>query len=110
MDIPPIRADAGHKAAPREVPAHFDNEPKPGSPDGDRVDVPVTLIEAIKFRMEQGGRTPKDLLPAIGRLNRVYEILARQRPLTLAMIWRPHGKSGIPAESLFRPTRQPAAA
>lgn len=30
--------------------------------------------------MEQAGLTPKDLVPAIGRLNRVYEILARKRP------------------------------
>lgn len=66
-------------------------------------------VEAIKFRMEQGGLTPKDLVPAIGRLNRVYEILARKRPLTLAMIWKLHEKFGIPAESLIRPTKLLAA-
>ena len=59
--------------------------------------------------MEQGGLTPKDLVPAIGRLNRVYEILARKRPLTLAMIWKLHEKFGIPAESLIRPTKLLAA-
>ena len=32
-------------------------------------------IDAIKFRMEQKGLTPKDLQPMIGRSNRVYEIL-----------------------------------
>jgi HTH-type transcriptional regulator/antitoxin HigA len=101
--------------------AHFDNEPEPGTPDGDRFDVLLTLaeayearnfpidlpdpVEAIKFRMEQGGLTPKDLVPAIGRLNRVYEILARKRPLTLNMIWRLHEKFGIPAESLIRPSK-----
>ena len=119
MDIRPIHTDADYKAALRELSAYFDNEPAPGTPDGDRFEVLLTLVEAfeakhfpidlpdpveaIKFRMEQAGLTPKDLVPAIGRLNRVYEILARKRPLTLAMIWRLHEKFGIPAESLIRP-------
>ena len=106
--------------------AYFDNEPEPGTPEGDRFEVLLTLfeayearhfpidlpdpVEAIKFRMEQGGLTPKDLVPAIGRLNRVYEILARKRPLTLAMIWQLHEKFGIPAESLIRLTKPAASA
>jgi len=36
--------------------------------------------EAIKFRMEQKGMTPKDLVPMIGRINRVYEVLEPQAP------------------------------
>jgi HTH-type transcriptional regulator/antitoxin HigA len=40
-------------------------------------------VEAIKFRMEQQGLTVDDLIPAIGRKNRVYEVLARRRPLTV---------------------------
>jgi hypothetical protein len=56
--------------------------------------------------MEQAGLTPRDLEPMIGRLNRVYEVLARKRPLTMAMVWRLHTQLGIPAESLIRPTRR----
>jgi HTH-type transcriptional regulator/antitoxin HigA len=113
MDIRPIHPDADYKAALHAVSAYFDNEPEPDTPDGDRFEVLVTLVEAyeakhypielpgpveaIKFRMEQAGLTPKDLVPAIGRLNRVYEILARKRPLTLGMIWRLREKFGIPA-------------
>jgi HTH-type transcriptional regulator/antitoxin HigA len=62
-------------------------------------------VAAIKFRMEQGGLTPKDLVRMIGRLNRVYEVLSRKRPLTLTMIRRLHDELGIPAESLIK---QPA--
>lgn len=125
MDIRPIRTKADYKAALREVSAYFDNEPEPRTPEGDRFEVLLTLVEAyeakhfpvelpdpveaIKFRMEQAGLTPKDLVPAIGRLNRVYEILSRKRPLTLAMIWRLHERFGIPAESLIRPTDLSAA-
>ena len=106
MEIRPIQTDADYRAVLREVSAYFENEPEPGTPDGDRFEVLVTLVEAyeakhfpidlpdpveaIKFRMEQAGLAPKDLVPAIGRLNRVYEILNHKRPLTLNMIWRLH--------------------
>jgi HTH-type transcriptional regulator/antitoxin HigA len=55
--------------------------------------------------MDQAGLTPKDLVPVIGRLNRVYEILNRKRPLTLAMIWKLNQKLGIPAECLIQPQK-----
>lgn len=61
-------------------------------------------MEAIKFRMEQGGLTIKDLEPLIGRSNRVYEVLNHKRPLTLAMIRRLHRSLGIPAEVLIAET------
>ena len=67
-------------------------------------------MEAIKFRMDQAGLTPKDLAPVIGRLNRVYEILNRKRPLTLNMIWNLHEKLGIPAECLIQPSKANVAA
>src|SRR5262245_23573475 len=47
-------------------------------------------VEAIKFCMEQRGMIPKDMVPFIGRINRVDEVLRRKRPLTLAMIQRLH--------------------
>ncbi|MCL1915326.1 MAG: transcriptional regulator, partial [Desulfovibrionaceae bacterium] len=59
-------------------------------------------VEAIKFYMEQNEMTPKDLAPAIGRVNRVYEVLSHTRPLTLKMIRNLHGRFGIPAESLIK--------
>ena len=64
---------------------------------------PADPVEAIKFRMDQQGLVPRDLQPMIGRLNRVYEVLARSRPLTMPMVWRLHKQLGIPAESLIQP-------
>ena len=58
-------------------------------------------IEAIRFRMEQGVLTVKDLVPSIGQLNRVYEVLNRKRGLTLEMIRKLHRNLRIPAESLI---------
>lgn len=116
MDIQPIRTETDHRAVLRILSAYFDNEPAPGTPDGDRFDILLTLVEAyesrhfpaglpdpveaIKFRMEQSGLTAKDLEPAIGRANRVYEILNRKRPLTLTMIRKLHRDFGIPTQSL----------
>ncbi|MDR3054335.1 MAG: transcriptional regulator [Zoogloeaceae bacterium] len=121
--IKPIRTEADYEAALREIEPYFDQEPEPlpGTSEGDRFEVLATLIEAyerqhypiaapdpieaIKFRMEQENLTPKDLVPAIGRLNRVYEVLNRKRPLTLNMIWKLHKQFGISAESLIQPPR-----
>jgi HTH-type transcriptional regulator/antitoxin HigA len=116
MNITPIRTKADHKAALKEIESLM--SAKANTPEGDRLDVLVTLVEAyerahfpmdlpdavdaIKFRMEQSGLTPADLEPVIGRLNRVYEVLSRKRPLTLRMIEGLHKKFGIPAESLLK--------
>ena len=62
---------------------------------------PPDPIEAIRFRMEQGGLTIKDLVPSIGKPNRVYEVLNRKRGLTIEMIRNLHRNLGIPAESLI---------
>ena len=61
-------------------------------------------VEAIKFRMDQSGLSVKDLEPIIGKSNRVYEVLGRKRPLTLAMIRRLHRSLGIPADVLIAQT------
>ena len=117
MNIHPIRTKADYKRALRDVSAYFDNEPEPGSAEGDRFEILTTLveayearqfpieapdpIEAIRFRMEQGGLTVKDLVPSIGQPNRVYEVLNRKRGLTLEMIRNLHRNLWIPAESLI---------
>jgi len=119
MDIKPIRTEQDYSETLRELSCFFDNEPEPGTPDGDRFEILLTLVEAwearhypighpdpveaIKFRMEQGGLTAKDIAPAIGKTSRVYEILNRKRRLTLAMIQKLHTLFGIPAESLIQP-------
>ena len=122
MNIRPIHNEEDYRAALKNVSALFDNEPEPGTPVGDYFDIMITLIEAyeakqfpldlpnpidaIKFRMEQSGLSAADLAPAIGRTNRVYEVLNGKRALTLPMIWKLHELFGIPAESLIKPMKQ----
>jgi HTH-type transcriptional regulator / antitoxin HigA len=62
---------------------------------------PADPVEAICFRMEQGGLTPQDLEPFLGSRDRVAEVLSRKRPLSLAMIKRLHDGLNIPYESLL---------
>ena len=117
LDIKPIKTDADYRAALKEIESLM--MAGPDTPEGEKLDVLVTLmeayearnfpmdlpdpVEAIKFEMERKGLTVKDLEPMIGKSNRVYEILNHKRSLTLKMIWKLHEGLGIPAESLIKP-------
>lgn len=95
----------------------FDSEPD--TPDGDKLDLVVTLIEkyekehfpiddpspieAIKFRMDQMGFSAKDLVPFIGNKSKVSEILSGKRTLSLNMIRRLAEGLDIPLEILIKP-------
>ena len=114
MSIKPIRNDDDLRAAFARLEQIF-HAPE-GSPEADEMEVLVTLvqayedkhypigpadpIEAIKFRMEQGGMTVADMKPYIGAPNRVYEVLNGTRQLSLSMIRRLM-TLGIPAEVLI---------
>jgi HTH-type transcriptional regulator/antitoxin HigA len=120
----PIRTEADHQAALAEIERLWGA--KLGTPDGDRLDVLATLIDAyeaerdpmdppdpidaIRFRMEQQGLTRKDLERVLGTRTRVSEILNRKRSLSIGMIRRLHAELGISADVLIRPTRSDRAA
>lgn len=61
---------------------------------------PPDPIEAIKFRMDQMGLRQADLAEDLGGRNRVSEILAGKRPLSLPIIRKLHKKLRIPVQSL----------
>lgn len=118
MQIRPIRTERDYQRTLKEIDALMDA--RKNSPEGDRLDVLVTLaeaweqkhhvieapdpVEAIYFVMEQQGLSRNDLEPYIGRRARVAEVLNRRRNLTLPMIRRLHIGLGIPAEILIQPT------
>ncbi|PUE59996.1 transcriptional regulator [Limnohabitans curvus] len=117
MEITPIRTEKDYRAALRVVSTLVDQDPSPDTPEGERLDVLSTLIEAyerkhypidlpdpveaIKFRMDQAGLSVKDLEPMIGQPNRVYEVLNHKRPLTLRMIRNLNKGLGISAQVLI---------
>jgi len=122
-EVRPIRSEADYQAALDEVSRLWGA--KSGTPEGDRLDVVATLvdayenehepidppdpIEAIKFRMEQQGLTRRDLERLIGSRARVAEILNRKRDLSIGMIRRLHEGLGISAEALIGTVRKSAA-
>jgi HTH-type transcriptional regulator / antitoxin HigA len=123
MDVAPIKTQRDYRTALKRIEGLM--RAKRGTPEGDRLDVLVTLveawerrhypfdfpdpIEAIKYHMDQKGLQPRDLIPFIGSRNRVHEVLNRRRSLTLNMIRRLHEGLGIPAESLIKGRQKRAA-
>lgn len=120
MTIKPIKTETDHEAALHEIERLWGAAK--GTSDGDRLEVLTTLveayeqahfpigasdpIEAIKFRLEQQGADHKALIGVIGNRNRVYEVMRRDRTLSLAMIRRLNRALRIPAEVLIRPVRK----
>ena len=116
MEIKPIKNERDYRRALKKIDSLMDA--KANSPEGDVLDVLVTLAEAweekhhpidapdpvaaIKFAMEQRGLSRSDLEPYIGSRARVAEVLNHKRSLTLPMIRRLYTGLGIPAEVLIR--------
>ncbi len=116
VDIRPIKTEQDYDAALAEIEALWGAEPD--TPEGDKLDVLITLVEAyearqhpiappdpveaILFRIEQAGLNRKDLEPYIGHSGRVSEVLNRKRPLTLEMIRKLWKGLHIPLESLIQ--------
>jgi HTH-type transcriptional regulator / antitoxin HigA len=119
MSLKPIRNDAGHEAALKEIERLWGA--REGTPEGDRLEILTTLveayeesrfpmdlpdpIEAVKFRLEQQGKDLKSLVGILGSRTRVYEVMRRDRPLSLTMIRQLNKHLNIPAEVLIRPVR-----
>lgn len=117
VEVSPIRTDDDHEAALAQIERLIDAAP--GTPEGDRLDVLVTLVQAyeaehhaieapdpialLQFVMEQRGLDRAALQPMIGNRGRVSEVMARKRPLTLPMIRRLQAALGLPADALVRP-------
>lgn len=123
MPIAPIKSEDDYEVALAEIATLMDAERD--TPEGDRLDVLATLveayearhwaidppepIEAIRIRMKQRGLRPRDLEPYLGTRARVSEVLNRKRPLTLPMIRRLSRGLGIPAAILIREPREASA-
>ncbi len=117
MDIKPIHSEVDYETALKEIEKLADSQP--GTPEADRMEVLVTLVEAYEVRhfpipepddpvevleyyMESRGLTRADLISYLGSKERVSEILNRKRGLSLAMIRRLHTGLGIPSDLLVQ--------
>ena len=119
----PIKTEADYKAALARADEIFDA--KPGTSEGDELELLITLIEhyediafpigmpdpvmAIKFRMGQQGLKPKDLVPYIGNESKVSDVLSGKCPLSMGMIQKLVNGLGIPAEVLLQQPKTSAS-
>lgn len=117
MDIRPIRTHEDHEKALREIERLWGADI--GTPDGDKLDVLVTLVEAyenthwpieaqdpvelIKTHMEVSGLTQADLGAVLKSTPRASEILNRKRALSMDMVYRLSREWHLPADLLVRP-------
>lgn len=117
MKIKPIKTEVDYEDALKEIEQLWGASY--GSPEGDKLDVLVTLvevyeeahypipppdpIEAIQHYMENQGLSEYDLEPYLGSHVCVSEVLNRQRRLSLDMIRKLHNELGIPADILIQP-------
>jgi HTH-type transcriptional regulator/antitoxin HigA len=115
MNIRPIKTEDDYNAALAHIEALMDAEP--GSEADEELDVLATLVsayedehfpteapgavEAINFRMEQMGKTRKDLEPLLGSRSKVSEVLNGKRNLTMKQVKRLHKGLNIPYENLM---------
>ncbi|WP_289664692.1 helix-turn-helix domain-containing protein [Flavobacterium panacagri] len=116
MNIKPIKTEQDYNVALERANSLFDA--KPDTPEGDELDILVTLIEkyeeihypipepdpieAIKFMMEQNGLTDCDLGVILNSRSRVSELFNRKRALTIKQIRVLNEKLHIPASTLIK--------
>lgn len=120
MDIRPIRTDADHIAALKKIDRLWGA--KEGTPDGDNLDILITLVDAyedrrwpakkpkdpveyIKLVMKTSERTQADLATLLGSRTRASEIMARKRALSIDHIRKLTDGWGLSAEVLVKPYR-----
>ena len=119
MELRPIKTESDHQAALKEIERLWGAEE--GSEEGDRLEILTVLvgayeeahfpmdlpdpIDAIKFRLEQRDEDKSALIGILGSRTRVFEVLRRDRALSLAMIRQLNRHLKIPAEVLIQPVR-----
>jgi len=116
-----LKTPEHYDLALHELEELMESDPAPGSPQLDRLELLTVLlkdyearhfkfepndpVDAIEFRMAEQRLRQKDLASFLGGKNRVSEILARKRPLTLDMIRALHAGLQIPLPSLINPMK-----
>ena len=113
----PIRTPTDHETALAKIESLWNTAP--GTPDADRLDVLMTLVEAYEEEhhpipppdpidlllhvMDARNLSRRDLEPYLGSRARVSEILNRRRPLSLEMIRKLQSGLDLPSDVLVQP-------
>ena len=117
MKVKIIKSEKEYEAAMARLSALMDIDVVPGSEEEAELELLALVIEdyergvvrvaapspldAILFRIDQQNLSRMDLVPYIGSLPKVSEVLSGKRQLSIAMIRRLHRGLGIPADVLL---------
>lgn len=118
IHIQPIRTEADYAAALQQI-EYLMDAAEPESLEEDTLDVLATLVEAYEAKrdpiespdpisalehyLDRQGLERKALVPYIGNIGRVHEIMNRRRRLSLTMIRKLSPATGIPISTLAQP-------
>jgi HTH-type transcriptional regulator/antitoxin HigA len=126
MNIRPIRSDADHRIALKEIERLWD-APE-GSDDNDKLDILVTLVQrfeqtqwpveqvqfdpvdVLHYAINEMGHTQAELSKILNSRSRASEILSRNRMLTVEMIRDISEAWKIPSDLLIKPYKATVAA
>jgi HTH-type transcriptional regulator/antitoxin HigA len=113
-----IKSDSEYQEALAELEGLVALDPDANTPDGDRLELLALLVEEYErekykfntpdpidahlFRMDQQGLSENDLVPYLGSITIVSEVLNCKQPLTLEMIRALHAGLGLPAHVLIQ--------
>ena len=119
MRIKPVKTEADYEAALGEIERLMDA--RPGTPNGDRLDVLATLVEdyerkhwpidppdpviSVRFCIEDRGVPQEQVIRIFGQRSHFYEFMNGRRGLPMRVAYLLHERLGIPAESLLQPMR-----
>lgn len=117
MKVKVIKSEKEYEAAMARLSSLMDADPAPDSEEEAELELLALVIEdyergivhspspspldAILFRVDQQNLSRADLVPYIGSLPKVSEVLTGKRQLSIAMIRRLHQGLGIPADVLL---------
>ncbi len=117
MDIRPIRTDADYDEAAREVERLWGAAP--GSPDGDKLDVLATLLQAyddahhpvadlspvevLAYAVTEMGRSQRDLAELLGSRSQASDLLLGRRRISLDLAQKISAAWRIPIQMLVKP-------
>lgn len=126
MNIRPIRTDADHRAALKEIERLWNASE--GSDDHDKLEILATLVEkygqarwpvehvgwdpvdVLHYAINEMGHTQAELSIILNSRSRASEILSRSRMLTVEMIRDISEAWKIPSELLIKPYKATATA
>jgi len=124
VDIRPIRNDSDHREALMEIDRLWKS--LPNTPDGDKLDVLVTLVEAyetkrwplepvsprdiLEYAITDMGRSQKELAELLGSRSQASDLLKGRRKMSLEVARKISAAWQIPIQLLVAPYKPGEAA